>query len=256
MNQVQWSPNDNHILGSTSSDQGVLLWDLRDGGASAQSSFVKPKASPEGASWFDFGADHRVFVAHPVGRNVAQIATYDLRQNQEPIEQVFTVPHQVMQLRWLAASKLLAVGTPFGRLVIASAEADSQDPPTTTLNAHTAAVLTMQTRGQILVTGGADSMVHVWDSSSLSSLHSFSSADNSVRSVSISHDGNIIAAAYEKEITLFTKHAMKVGAVSAGIWATAFHPSRPLLAYGGESLSKIGGKYSGQVAIANFESDK
>jgi WD40 repeat protein len=256
-NQVQWSPKAPHTLATTSSDHGVLLWDQRDGGSSPAAIFGSTNNSDE-ALWFDFAADGDFLtVSDSHGRGSSHLNIYDLRKNQ-PIANPIILQQTTTQVRWLPSSNVIAASNSAGKLVFVSASAfDSPSPPTASIHAHSALIWTLQCNDRILVSGGGDSMVHVWDANHLNCLTSFSTADNSVRSVSISSDGQVIASAYEKEISLHSRQGRKVGSIAAGIWTISWHPTRPVIAFGGESHSKKeNGKYSGQVSIVKFESDR
>lgn len=255
VNSVRWSPADSHTLGTTSADQGVLFWDDRDGGISPTAIFGRTNAFGD-SLWFDFSADGlQVAVVEQQGRHASRLSIYDLRQK-APLEQSIVIPFSASTLNWIHSSDIIAIGSAFGNLWCVGAPFTSDTPFTTTLPAHNANVLTSHSCGPILVSGGSDSMVQVWDSSSLASLASFSHADNSVRCVSISPDAQVIASAYEKDIAIHTTHGNHIGSISASIWTVAWHPWRTLIAYGGEShTKKEGGKYTGSLGFTNYETE-
>lgn len=252
MNQVTWSPAEHYCLGSTSPDQGVLLWDHRDGGASATASFGRPKPLSDHL-WFDFSADGQRVAVAEINKQTSRISVYDIRTG-KALDHFVDIPAIVTSLAWIHSTDVLVVGTPQGRLFFASAKMETSSPAVFPAHAHTASVLSLKSRGSIFISGASDSMLQIWDSKDMACVASFAHADNSVRSSSISPDAQVIAAAYEKDIALYSSHGSLIGTIHAGVWSVAWHPWRRLIAYGGEALSKnSSGKYPGTVTISSFD---
>lgn len=280
-NQVAWSPVAPYTLGTTSVDQGVLLWDHRDGGTSPAATLGAKRSGGE-LNWFDFAADGRlVAVVHSASRFSSQLTIYDVRGTQKILSST-SLPYQSTCLNWIRDTDCIAVGTSQGKLWIAHAPSliskeinnngdnennnqanqyNQQDQlhnqindHSTTIAVHNAQILSIHSRHQYLVSGGSDSMIQVFDTSTLASLCAFSHSDTSARAVTISPDALLIASAHELEIAFNTLHAKPVGTLPSSVWALAWHPSRSILAMAGQTSRAS--KYVGHVGIANFEEAK
>lgn len=237
------------------------MWDHRDGGTAP--TIVCGSASGQTDSfWFDFSSDgQKVAVSAPSGRNSSQISIYDLRMcgnDHKPICAPVELALPVTALDWIACSDIIVCGSSFGKLAFlpGTYEAKSDEKyPVSIAYAHTAAILTLESKGDIFVSGASDSMVHIWDAQSLACIASYSHADNSVRSTSISPDAQVIAAAYERDVALHSNNGKIVGIIPSGVWALAWHPTRAIVAHGGEAHSKKeSGRFPGTVLITNFDS--
>lgn len=268
-----WSPVEPYALGTASVDQGVLLWDHRDSGVSPTSVFGPFKGAGE-PIFFDFSSDgSKIAILTSESRYAYHLTLYDAR-HASPISPPIRIPFSVTSFEWIHSSNLLLAGTSIGQFWVVSAAALlALDPSTTgpkddsgselsvdemvktmTIYAHNAAILTIQAKNNVLISGGSDSMIFAWDTQSLACIKSFSHADNSVRSASISQDLQVIAAAYEKEIALYASSSFKpLGALQNPSWTVAWHPWRPIIAFGGESSRREGQKYPGNLAFVNFD---
>lgn len=219
-------------------------------------SFGRPKPLVD-PMWFDFSADGQRVAVAEVNRHSSRVSIFDIRTG-KPLDQFIELPAVITSLSWVHSTDILVVGTSSGRLYISSAKLDSSSTtPALSLpiHAHTASVLSIKSEGPIFVSGASDSMLQIWDSKDMACVATFAHADNSVRAASISSDAQVIAAAYEKDIAIYSNHGRLVTSIHTGVWAVAWHPWRHLLAYGGEGLSKnhSTGKYPGTLAITSFD---
>lgn len=219
-------------------------------------SFGRPKPLIE-PLWFDFSADGQRVAVAELNRHSSRISIYDTRTG-KPLDQFIDIPAVITSLSWVHSTDILVAGTSSGRIYISSGKVDSPSAagsPSLPIHAHTASVLSVKSEGPIFVSGASDSMLQIWDSKDMACIASFAHADNSVRAASISADAQVIAAAYEKDIAIYSNHGRLVTCIHTGVWAVAWHPWRHLIAYGGEGLSKnhTTGKYPGTLAITSFD---
>lgn len=112
--------------------------------------------------------------------------------------------------------------------------------------AHTESIFTMALSrdDHNLATGGADAIVGIWDTRTMTMLRAVGSRSKVIRSVAFSHDGEIVAHSNEEDgVELVGTHSGKViGQVSlgprgGGAEQIEWHPTHPILACAREERS-------------------
>jgi THO complex subunit 3 len=105
------------------------------------------------------------------------------------------------------------------------------------LKAHPATCICIEfdPMGRYFATGSADALVSLWDAEELACVRVFSRLDWPVRTISFSHDGNLLASASE-DLTIDvsdidTGEKISEISVDAPTFTVAWHPKQYLLAY-------------------------
>ncbi|KAI3632905.1 hypothetical protein MIR68_008980 [Amoeboaphelidium protococcarum] len=126
------------------------------------------------------------------------------------------------------------------------------------LAGHGASVynVTVSQDGLYLSSGGADSMVNLWDLQDVVCIRSFAGAQSAVRSLAFSSDGKYLAvASKDYEIQIYSTRSFDLVEsikVKSTVNALHFHPDGNMLAFAGDDLDPRTQKDSGSFHIIRF----
>ncbi|KAI8820465.1 WD40-repeat-containing domain protein [Fimicolochytrium jonesii] len=240
VDQLCWDPTHPDRLATASLDSSIIMWDVRTADRSKTSPYIcKVKTTGENINlcW------------SPDGRNIAVgnkedvVAFIDPRGGGDATSEKKYIWHtikndvEINEISWNFAGDLFFMTTGQGTVRILEFPGFKQ---VTDLYAHTANLycLDFDPRGKYFATGSADALVALWDLDSLLCLRTFGTLEWPVRTISMSHDGELIASGSEDRIidisSVETGHNIYTIHTSAATNSIAWHPYKHLLAYAGD----------------------
>ncbi|KAJ3325916.1 hypothetical protein HDV06_002301 [Boothiomyces sp. JEL0866] len=238
--RVEWHPDHPEKLGSVSLDKYLRLWDIKSSKPTLQ---VKTDGELINMCW------------SPDGRNIAvgdeenTLYFIDLRGGTEKgksyIFKTIKNDYDILnQISWNYAGDLFHVTTGTGCVEILEFPSFQ---PAYNLEAHSSSCTTIafDPRGRYFCTGGADAVAILWDLEYLLAIQTFSRSDTPIRSISFSHDGELLALSSEDskiEIVHAESgeliHTIKT---NASVPCVAWNPSKQLLAYSANESGRNAG---------------
>jgi len=244
--KLAWNPTHPEQLASAAKDSTVRIWDTRLRKCAHK---IDVGGSNINCSWSSQGN----YVAVANMKDV--VSVIDIR-NSTKIMKNMKFKFMVHSMSWDKSEKYFLITTGNGTVDILSFPSMT---PVHILEAHTGHCHChdMDRGGKLLVTGGGDALVQLWDTSEMACLRSFERLESAVRSVSISHDSKYVASACFNDVPTAsfddgfqgnpesridisetkTGHSVRTEILNVDIVDVEWSPVKNLLLVGGLSLS-------------------
>ena len=248
VDQICWHPKHPDKLVSASLDKTVRFWDCRQLRNIAK---IDTKGENINVCW------------SPNGRHIAvgnkdDVVTFiDTRTYKVQHEQAFKF--EVNEISWNNENDLFFLTSGQGEIHIQSWPKLEQQ---LVLKAHPAMCISIEfdPTGRYFAVGSSDAMVSIWDATHLVCLKTISRLDWPARTLSFSHDGNMIASASE-DLVIDISHVESGESIAeikteAPTFTVAFHPKQYLLAYACDDKDFSSNRDSGTVKVFGFPNSK
>ncbi|KAI9209594.1 WD40-repeat-containing domain protein [Polychytrium aggregatum] len=253
VDQLCWDPTNADRLATASVDKTVRIWDMRL--ASSRAALVIPTVGENiNICW------------SPDGRHIAVgnkddvVSFIDVRggsgTKKEYIWHRMNNDIEINEIRWNYANDLFFLTTGQGTIKVLGFPSFEL---VHSVNAHTANCycLEFDPRGRYFATGSADAIVSLWDLEEYACLRTFSNLDWPVRTISFSHDGELLAFGSEDHIIdichVETGEQIHTIASTAATNTVAWHPNRYILAYAGDEVDR-NKQHEGNLRIFHMSS--
>lgn len=196
-----WSPTERHLLATAGSDNALRLWDTRDASGRVDALLPVP-AMATSLSWKPDGS------TIAMGTDTDEIVLIDVRGGRPALlgSTRLAPTLQLNAVTWTPSGLLFTVCTytgaalDEGHLIVFRVGDDGKSVvPVHTATAHTmgAYALSFSRDFRHFVTGGADSIVGLWETSDVTCIRTFDRAETYLRGVALSHDVMLLTAACE-----------------------------------------------------------
>ncbi|XP_046661908.1 LOW QUALITY PROTEIN: THO complex subunit 3 [Homalodisca vitripennis] len=249
VDQVCWHASNPELLSTASGDKSVRIWDARYQKCAAT---INTKGENINITWSPDGN------TIAVGNKEDLVTFIDSRTYKIKAEEQFNF--EVNEISWNNQSSLFFLTNGQGCIHILSyPELELQH----VLKAHpgTCICIEFDPTGRYFATGSADALVSLWDVDELACVRTFSRLDWPVRTISFSHDGQLLASASEDLVI----DIAEVETVSEGsgtfplklpTFTVAWHPKMYLLAYACDDKEQYDRKRdTGNLKVFGFPSD-
>ncbi|XP_003384776.2 PREDICTED: THO complex subunit 3-like isoform X2 [Amphimedon queenslandica] len=230
VDQLRWHPSKPEVLVTASGDKTIRVWDTRAG---KPTSTVTTKGENINICWSPDG--HTI----AVGNKEDLLTFIDARTLKTKHEELFK--YEVNEISWNRPGDKFFLTNGNGCVVILSWP---EFKHLHTINAHPANCICIEfdKSGKYYATGSADALTSLWDVSELVCLRTFSRLDWPVRTLSFSHDSQMIASASE-DLFIDIAHVQtgqKVHQITtqAPTFTVAWHPKKHLLVYACDDKDK------------------
>lgn len=272
VDQLVWHPLNPDILATASADKTVRIWDTRSN--SQQGQATQATTGPGSSQIVQTPGANINIAYHPSGNYLAvgdkadTVSIIDTRQgniihtvySRKPapskaadgsdpaLKTIWSSTEEINELCWSPDGELLLVSSSTGAIHIHTTTDYSRAH---SIVAHTANVFCLQwdPYSRYVASASSDSMISLWDTREWYSHKMISSLSAPARSVSFSHDGELLAAGGEdKFITITATCPYPPGAddllhkiqlpPDTMINTLAWHPSKYVLAYAGDDAGK------------------
>uniref|UniRef100_A0A1B6MD23 Uncharacterized protein n=1 Tax=Graphocephala atropunctata TaxID=36148 RepID=A0A1B6MD23_9HEMI len=248
VDQLCWHASNPELLSTASGDKSVRIWDARYQKCAAT---INTKGENINITW---SPDANTIA---VGNKEDLVTFIDSRTHKIKSEEQFNF--EVNEISWNNQSSLFFLTNGQGCIHILSyPELELQH----VLKAHpgTCICIEFDPIGRYFATGSADALVSLWDVDELACVRTFSRLDWPVRTISFSHDGQLLASASEDLIIDIAEveTGAKVGDISveAATFTVAWHPKMYLLAYACDDKDQYDRKRdTGNLKVYGFPSD-
>ncbi|XP_017786275.1 PREDICTED: THO complex subunit 3 isoform X2 [Nicrophorus vespilloides] len=248
VDQLCWHQTNPNLLSTASGDKTVRIWDTRQ---SKSVAVIPTKGENINITWAPNGE------TIAVGNKEDLVTFIDTKTNKIKTEEQYAF--EVNEISWNNTSDLFFLTNGQGCIHILSyPDLELQH----ILNAHpgTCICIEFDPTGKYFATGSADALVSLWDINELACKKVFTRMDWPVRTISFSHDGQLLASASEDLIIDigFTETGDKIADISvdAATFTVAWHPSQYLLAYACDDKDTYDRKRdAGTLKVWGFPSD-
>lgn len=248
VDQLCWHATQPELLSTASGDKTVRVWDTR---SQKCTSSISTRGENINISWSPDGN------TIAVGNKEDLVTFIDARVMRIRREEQFNF--EVNEISWNKRSDAFYLTNGQGCVhVLSYPDLELQH----VIKAHPATCICIEfdPTGRYFATGSADALVSLWDVNELCCLRTFSRLEWPVRTISFSHDGQLLAGASED-------HIIDVGDVESGekiteipvdaaTFTVAWHPKQYLLAYACDEKESFDRKRdSGNLKVFGFPSD-
>ncbi|XP_054265480.1 THO complex subunit 3 isoform X1 [Macrosteles quadrilineatus] len=248
VDQLCWHASNPELLSTASGDKTVRIWDAR---AQRSAATINTKGENINITWAPDGN------TIAVGNKEDLVSFIDSRTHKIKTEEQFSF--EVNEISWNNQSSLFFLTNGQGCVHILSyPELQLQH----VLKAHpgTCICIEFDPTGKYFATGSADALVSLWDVEELACVRTFSRLDWPVRTISFSHNGQLLASASEDLMIDIAEveTGAKVGdiTVEAATFTVAWHPKLYLLAYACDDKDQYDRKRdTGNLKVYGFPSD-
>jgi len=248
VDQLCWHQTHSDLLSTASGDKSVRIWDTRVQKCVAT---INTKGENINITWAPNGD------TIAVGNKEDLVTFVDARTHKIKSEEQYNF--EVNEISWNNTSDLFFLTNGQGCIHILSyPDLELQH----ILKAHpgTCICIEFDPTGKYFATGSADALVSLWDINELACQRVFTRMDWPVRTISFSHDGQLLASASEDLIIdiAFIETGDKIADISvdAATFTVAWHPSRYFLAYACDDKDTYDRKRdAGSLKVWGFQSD-
>eukprot|EP00128_Syssomonas_multiformis_P018851 Colp12_sorted_trinity150504_noHs@18672 len=232
--QVAWSPKDENIVATVSYDRTLRVWDIRTPGKSV---FSFPTAGRNiNVAWSPDGQH----VAIGSEDDVVTLVNAKTGKGFLKKSSLF----EVNEVSWNHEGDQFYMTTGQGTLAVLDWLSATRSVHVITAHASNCICIKFDPIGKYFATGAADAVVGIWDAHELVCVRTLNKLEQPVRSLSFSHDGQLLGSASEEPVIeiAYVETGETVcrldtnGAVSGIAW----HPSKLLLAYCTDANSESG----------------
>ncbi|XP_072042057.1 THO complex subunit 3-like isoform X2 [Amphiura filiformis] len=230
VDQLCWHPSNPELFVTASGDKTIKIWDARQSKTIAT---INTKGENINISWSPNGQ------TIAVGNKEDLVTFVDVKTHKIRAEEQFKV--EVNEISWNNKNDLFFLTNGHGCINILSYPELKQ---LHVLNAHPANCICIKfdPSGKYFATGSADALVSLWDVEEFVCVRTFSRLDWPVRTLSFSHDGQLLASASE-DLVIDIAHVEtgeKVAEVpcETPTFTVAWHPKKPLLAFACDDKDK------------------
>ncbi|CAH1258398.1 THOC3 [Branchiostoma lanceolatum] len=230
VDQLCWHPSNPDLLVTASGDKTIRIWDAR---AAKCAATVNTKGENINICWSPDGQ------TIAVGNKEDLVTFIDARSHRSKAEEQFKF--EVNEISWNNDNDLFFLTNGHGCINILSYPELKQ---LQTLSAHSANCICIKfdPTGKYFATGSVDALVSLWDVAELVCVRTFSRLDWPVRTLSFSHDGQMLASASEDLLIdiAMVETGEKICEVQCDTptFTVAWHPSKPLLAFACDDKDK------------------
>lgn len=230
VDQLCWHPSHPDLFATASGDKTVRTWDSRSGKCVVT---MQTKGENINICWSPNGQ------TIAVGNKEDLVTFFDTKTWKPKAQEQFKV--EVNEISWNNSNDLFFLTTGLGTVNILSFP---DLKLIQSLSGHTANCICIEfdPSGRYFATGSADALVNLWDVTELVCVRTFSRLDWPVRTLSFSHDGQLIASASED-------HFIDISSVTTGknicevkcespTFTVAWHPKQHLLAFACDDKEK------------------
>ncbi|KAF0292976.1 THO complex subunit 3 [Amphibalanus amphitrite] len=223
VDQLTWHPSHGDQLATASGDKTVRLWDAR---AQKLVATLPTKGENINISWSPNGQ------TIAVGNKEDLVSFIDVRQRKIVRDEQFRF--EVNEITWNRENNLFFMTSGSGHIVVLSYPSLEVQHD---IVAHPANCICIEfdPTGRHFAVGSADALLSVWDAQQLMCRHTVSRLDWPVRTLSFSHDGELLAAASEDLLidisAVSSGERVTTVPVQAATYTVAWHPSRYVLAF-------------------------
>lgn len=248
VDQLCWHQTNCDLLSTASGDKSVRIWDTR---VQKSVATIPTKGENINITWAPNGE------TIAVGNKEDLVTFIDARTFKIRAEEQYNF--EVNEISWNNTSDLFFLTNGQGCIHILSyPDLELQH----VLKAHpgTCICIEFDPTGKYFATGSADALVSLWDVDELACLRMFSRMDWPVRTISFSHDGQLLASASEDLIIDigFTETGDKIADINvdAATFTVAWHPTQYILAYACDDKDTYDRKRdAGSLKVWGFPSD-
>ncbi|PAA78352.1 hypothetical protein BOX15_Mlig010034g2 [Macrostomum lignano] len=226
VDQLCWNPRHPSLLATASSDKSLRLWDARTQHSVAT---LVLRGENINVTWSPNGE------CIAVGNKEDLVSFVDVKTRKVAREEQFKL--EVNEVSWNCTGDAFFMTTGLGSVQVFSYP-DMQLE--TTLQAHptNCICLDFDRTGRYFATGAADALVTIWSATELAPLAASGRLEWPVRTISFSHDGQLLAAGSEDHFIDISHSAtgeqVLQHATKNSSFTLAWHPRCYLLAYGAD----------------------
>ncbi|ELT93565.1 hypothetical protein CAPTEDRAFT_180662 [Capitella teleta] len=249
VDQLCWHPKHPDLFVTASGDKTVQIWDARSRKSAAS---VATKGENINICW---SPDGRTIA---VGNKEDLVSFIDVKAHKVRTEEQFKF--EVNEISWNKAGDLFFLTSGQGVLHILSYP---DIKPVYQVNAHPANLICIEfdPTGRHFAVGGADALVSLWDLTEMVCMRTFSRLDWPIRTLSFSHDGQVLASASEDLVidiaSVETGERITEVSVESPTFTVAWHPKSYLLAFACDDKDKYDrDRDRGTIKLFGLPNDK
>jgi len=248
VDQLCWHPINADLLATASGDKTVRMWDAR---TNKPVTSITTKGENINITWSPDGK------TIAVGNKDDLVTFIDAKTHKIRTEKQFRF--EVNEISWNVENSLFFLTNGQGCIeVLTWPELEVQH----IIQAHPGNCICIEFSrcGNYFATGSADALVSVWDAHELACTRTFSRLEWPVRTISFSHDAQLLASASE-DMKIDIGHVESTErvaeiSVDSPTFTVAWHPSRYLLAYACDDKDKYErDRDAGNLKVWGFPSE-
>jgi THO complex subunit 3 len=243
--KVACHPLDSNLVLTASADKSLKLWDLRTKAAVRSE---KTKAHALNAVWKPDGSTFACYLKDQTAAffdSQRAGVTGTLKVENASVKDGRTISDcGLTDISWDFTGNIFMASTSdkdHSLLLFDSRKVEFPADFSLALHASSCFYLAVDPSGKYIATGGTDNLISLLNSTEFIAVKCFPQLNSQLHQMAFSHDGLYLAAAAEQTcVTVFDTKSGEIAQVleTPGVqFAVAWHPSRHVLAYGGEEKS-------------------
>lgn len=183
--KARWSPINSNMLATASNDGTMKIWDVRTGRAASS---VGTKAAAECMSWSPKGN----YIAVGNAKDVTMV--FDVRRSAGSATIAsYPASRMVYDVEWDRSERFLLLASNAGTVDVVKFP-DMKKVHVIRAHSQYCYCVEVGRNGRYIATGGADSLVQLWDTRNLVSLKVFTRLGAQIRGLGISADSKYVAS--------------------------------------------------------------